>query len=113
MAICVSAEAIVAELYKLDITHVVNVPDTHQRTLLAALSRQQRIKLLTAATEDEAVGINAGLYVGGQRPILSIQQTGLLAAMNTIKGIALDGRVPHPATLVKLTTGAARTKWPG
>jgi sulfopyruvate decarboxylase subunit alpha len=94
VAISVSAEAIVAELYALDITHVVNVPDTHQRTLLAALARQQRIRLLTAATEDEAVGINAGLYVGGQRPILSIQQTGLLAAMNTIKGIALDGRVP-------------------
>ena len=94
MAISVSAEAIVAELYALDITHLINVPDTHQRTLLAALARQERIRLLTAATEDEAVGINAGLYVGGQRPILSIQQTGLLAAMNTIKGIALDGRMP-------------------
>jgi sulfopyruvate decarboxylase subunit alpha len=94
VATSVPAEAIMAELAALDISHVVNVPDTHQRTLLAALARQQRIRLLTAATEDEAVGINAGLYVGGARPLLLIQQTGLLAAMNTIKGIALDGRIP-------------------
>lgn len=93
-ATSVAAEAILAELYALDVTHVVNVPDTHQRSLLAVLARQQRIRLLTAATEDEAVGINAGLYVGGQHPVLLIQQTGLLAAMNAIKGIALDGRVP-------------------
>jgi len=94
VAVSVSADAMLAELYALDITHVVNVPDTHQRSLLAALARQSRIRLLTAATENEAVGIDAGLYTGGARPILLIQQTGLLAALNTIKGIALDGRIP-------------------
>ena len=90
----VPAAAIVQELYGLGITHVVNVPDTHQRTLLAELARQSRIKLLTACTEDEAIAINAGLWVGGQRPILSIQQVGLLAAMNNIRGIALEARIP-------------------
>jgi len=81
-------------LFELDITHMVNVPDTHQRTLLAALARQSRIRLLTACTEDEAIAINAGLWIGGQRPILSIQQVGLLAALNNVKGIAMDARVP-------------------
>jgi sulfopyruvate decarboxylase TPP-binding subunit len=94
VAISVPAEAIVAELDQLGITDVVNVPDTHQRTLLAALARQDRIRLLTAATEDEAIGINSGLYIGGRRPMVLIQQTGLLAAFNTIKGLALDGRIP-------------------
>jgi IS5 family transposase len=27
--------------------------------------------------------------------------------------IPLDGRVPHPTTLMKLTTGAGRWRWPG
>jgi sulfopyruvate decarboxylase subunit alpha len=90
----VSASAIVDVLYELDISHVINVPDTHQRTLLAALARQSRIKLLTACTEDEAVAINAGLWIGGQRPILSIQQVGLLAAMNNVKALAMDARIP-------------------
>lgn len=90
----VSAHAIVDELNKLGITHVVNVPDTHQRTLLAELSRQSRIRVLTACTEDEAIAINAGLWIGGQRPMLSIQQVGLLAAMNNLRGISLEARIP-------------------
>jgi sulfopyruvate decarboxylase TPP-binding subunit len=34
------------------------------------------------------------LWIGGQRPVLSIQQVGLLAAMNNVKGIAMDARIP-------------------
>jgi sulfopyruvate decarboxylase TPP-binding subunit len=94
VALPVPAQSIVDELYALDITHVINVPDTHQRTLLAALARQSRMQLLTACTEDEAIAINAGLWVGGQRPILSIQHVGLLAAMNNVKGVAIDARIP-------------------
>jgi sulfopyruvate decarboxylase TPP-binding subunit len=90
----VSAEAILHELLELRISHAINVPDTHQRTLLKALSTQSQIKVLTACTEDEAIAINAGLWIGGQRPILSIQQVGLLAALNNVKGIAMDARVP-------------------
>ncbi len=78
----------------LGITHVVNVPDTHQRSVLAALARQSQIKLLTACTEDEAIAINAGLWIGGLRPMLSIQQVGLLAALNNVKGISMDARIP-------------------
>jgi sulfopyruvate decarboxylase TPP-binding subunit len=94
VALPVSAAAIVSELQRLGITHVINVPDTHQRTVLVELARQSQIKVLTACTEDEAIAINAGLYVGGQRPFLSIQQVGLLAAMNNLKGIAMDARIP-------------------
>lgn len=90
----VAATAIVGELRRLAVTHVVNVPDTHQRTLLAELARQSEIRLLTACTEDEAIAINAGLWIGGQRPIVSIQHVGLLAAMNNLKGIAMDARIP-------------------
>jgi sulfopyruvate decarboxylase TPP-binding subunit len=90
----VAASAIVQEMLALGITHVVNVPDTHQRTVLAELARQSRIRLLTACTEDEAIAINAGLWIGGQRPMLSIQQVGLLAALNNVKGIAMDARIP-------------------
>src|ERR1700732_1231888 len=94
VAISVPADAIVQELRALGVTHVINVPDTHQRTLLAALARQSQMRLLTACTEDEAIAINAGLYIGVQRRILSIQQVGLLAALNNVKGISMDARIP-------------------
>jgi sulfopyruvate decarboxylase TPP-binding subunit len=94
VAISVPAQAIVDEIEKLGITHVVNVPDTHQKSVLALLARRTHPTLITACTEDEAVGINAGLYVGGKRPMLLIQNTGLLASINCIKGIAMDAGIP-------------------
>src|ERR1041385_1582149 len=94
VATSIPASAIVREMQALGITHVINVPDTHQRTLLAELARQTQIRVLTACTEDEAIAINAGLWIGGQRPVLSIQQVGLLAALNNVKGIAMDARIP-------------------
>ena len=94
VAIPVPAQAIVDEIEKLGITHVINVPDTHQKTVLALLARRTHPALITACTEDEAIGINAGLYVGGKRPMLLIQNTGLLASINCIKGIAMDAGIP-------------------
>jgi sulfopyruvate decarboxylase TPP-binding subunit len=94
VALSIPASAIVRELQALGITHVINVPDTHQRTVLSELARQSQIRLLTACTEDEAIAINAGLYIGGQRPMLLIQQVGLLAALNNVKGISMDARIP-------------------
>ena len=94
VAISVPAEAIVDEIEALGVTHVINVPDTHQQSVLALLSRRSHPNLITACTEDEVIGINAGLYTGGKRPMLLIQQTGLLASINCVKGIAMDARIP-------------------
>jgi sulfopyruvate decarboxylase TPP-binding subunit len=94
VAISVPAETIVHQIEALGITHVINVPDTHQKSVLALLARRAHPTLVTACTEDEAIGINAGLYVGGKRPMLLIQNTGLLASINCIKGIAMDAGVP-------------------
>src|SRR6185437_15355355 len=94
VAVSIPASAIVRELQALGITHVINVPDKHQRTVLSELARQSQIRLLTACTEDEAIAINAGHDIGGQRPMLLIQQVGLLAALNNVKGISMDARIP-------------------
>ena len=73
---------------------ILSVPDTHQKSVLAALDKERTIRVLTCATEDEAVAIAAGLYVGGEPVALMIQHAGLYASVNTLRGVALDGRVP-------------------
>jgi sulfopyruvate decarboxylase TPP-binding subunit len=73
---------------------VLSVPDTHQRTVLAALDKEDAIRVLTCASEDEAVAINAGLYIGGEPAVLMIQHAGLYASVNTLRGVAIDGRIP-------------------
>ena len=78
----------------LGVTHVVTVPDTHQRTLMTALFEYPDIQVITVSTEDEAIGINAGLYMGGKKPMMLVQQLGVFASMNAMRGIALDMNVP-------------------
>ena len=76
------------------VTHVVTVPDTHQKSLLELLAAAEDIRLVTVCTEDEAIAIGAGLWVGGCRPLLLIQNAGLYASMNSVRGISLDAGVP-------------------
>src|SRR5690606_12906356 len=73
---------------------VLTVPDTHQRSVLRLLADDPDVRLLTCSTEDEANAIAAGLYMGHEPAILLIQHAGLYASVNTIRGVAIDGRVP-------------------
>jgi sulfopyruvate decarboxylase TPP-binding subunit len=73
---------------------ILSVPDTHQKSVLAALDKERALRVLTCATEDEANAVAAGLYLGGEPCIVMIQHAGLYASVNTLRGIAVDGRVP-------------------
>jgi sulfopyruvate decarboxylase subunit alpha len=73
---------------------VISVPDTHQKTVLAALDKERDIAVVTCATEDEAVAMAAGLWIGGEPCVLMIQHAGLYASVNTLRGVAMDGRIP-------------------
>ena len=76
------------------ITDVITVPDTHQQSLLALLADTADPRLVTVCTEDEAMGVNLGMYLGGRKPLLLIQNSGFYACLNTLRGLALDARVP-------------------
>lgn len=73
---------------------VLSVPDTHQRSVIRALEADPDIRVVTCSTEDEANAIAAGLYMGHEPVLLLIQHAGLYASVNTIRGVAMDGRVP-------------------
>jgi sulfopyruvate decarboxylase TPP-binding subunit len=73
---------------------IISVPDTHQKTVLAALDKERDVRVLTCSSEDEANGVAAGLWLAGEPVIVMIQHAGLYASVNTLRGIAIDGRVP-------------------
>src|SRR5438477_54380 len=69
-------------------------PDSPQKSVLAALDKERTLRVLTCSTEDEANAIAAGLWMGGEPFALMIQHAGLYASVNTLRGVAMDGRVP-------------------
>ncbi|MFI5267263.1 MAG: thiamine pyrophosphate-binding protein [Chloroflexota bacterium] len=90
----VEGAVLAAAIKELGITHVLTVPDSHQKTVLDVLAKGTQPRLLTICTEDEAVGMNMGLYAGGQKPMLIIQNNGLYAGINAIKALSFEARVP-------------------
>ena len=73
---------------------ILSVPDTHQKTVLAALDKEDALRVVTCATEDEAATMAAGLYMGGEPVMLMIQHAGLYASVNTLRGVSMDGKIP-------------------
>lgn len=76
------------------ITHAVIVPDTIVAKVIERLDADPDIRTINVCTEDEAMCIHAGLYMGGAEPMMVIQETGLYACINSLRAIALDAEVP-------------------
>lgn len=96
MAVAASLPAndVVAALHAVGATHVVTVPDTNQRTVLGQLDGSDPPAVVRAATEDDVLGICAGLWIAGCRPIALIQQLGIFASVNALRGLTYDLGVP-------------------
>jgi sulfopyruvate decarboxylase TPP-binding subunit len=74
-------------------THVVWLPDSHIGTWEDALLASP-LKLVRACREGEAVGIAAGLMLGGASPVVMIQCTGFFEAGDAIRNVAYDLALP-------------------
>lgn len=95
VAVSMDGAVLARAIRDLGATHVLCVPDTNLRTAIATLQADYGDAFILACTEDEAVGINAGLYMAGHRPVMVIQNNGLFAMVNTLKAISLDAQVPN------------------
>jgi len=75
------------------VTHVVGLPDTQSDPLFA-----RRLgpgpEVITVCREGEAFGIAAGLWAGGQRPVILCQSTGLFEAGDALRSFHLELEVP-------------------
>ena len=95
--------AVVSALKRCGVTHVVWVPDSSIGTWEPALLAEPSLTLLRACREGEAIGIAAGLLLGGKRPLVAIQCTGLFEAGDALRNVVHDLRLP-----LFLFVGAAR-----
>src|ERR1700688_4950313 len=76
------------------ITHVVWIPDTEIGAWNAALAADDGLALIRVCREGEAFALAAGLWLGGKKPIVLIQCTGLFEAGDTLRNVLHDMKLP-------------------
>ena len=87
--------SVLSEIKAAGIEYVLSVPDiTTSRGLLYPIARDPSFRLIRVCKEDECLGIAAGLSYGNKRALILIQHTGMLYAMNAIRGVGVELRQP-------------------
>ena len=85
---------IAAILEKLEITHVVWIPDSAVGLWEEALEASPRLTLVRVCREGEAWPLAAGLQLGGQRPLVVMQTTGLFESGDALRNVLFDLKLP-------------------
>ena len=94
-----SAEKIVDELKKWNITHAIGLPDNGTAGIYERLNADPDVDVITVTREGEAFAIAAGLYVSGKQPVVVIQSTGFLESGDAIRGTASGMQIPLVALI--------------
>jgi sulfopyruvate decarboxylase TPP-binding subunit len=86
--------SVVEALEDCGVTHVVWLPDSDIGRWEPTLRTASRLQLLRVCREGEAIAVAAGLQLGGKRPIVLIQCTGLFEAGDALRNILYDLHLP-------------------
>ena len=87
-------EELVQLLEEMGITHVVWVPDSTLGLWESALLKKPSICLVSVCREGEAWAVAAGLHLGGAKPLIIIQCTGLFESGDALRNVLHDYQLP-------------------
>jgi sulfopyruvate decarboxylase TPP-binding subunit len=93
-----SGAQIAGVLQRLGLTDVVTVPDSTIGQWEPAIE-QSGIRLLRVCREGEAWAVAGGLYLGGRRPLVMIQCTGLFESGDALRTVLHDWKLPIPSII--------------
>ena len=92
--ISLSPSAIIEQFKKNDVTHIVWLPDTETNFMYNQIISDDDLSLVPICREGESMPIAAGLWIGGKKPVVLIQNTGMFEAGDSIRGMGLDLGIP-------------------
>ena len=90
----IKADAVLSEIKKNGVTHVVGVPDNGSRSLYQMLWDDPDIRVIPVTREGEAFALASGLFLGGKRPIVLIQNTGFFESGDAFRGTVHNMTIP-------------------
>ncbi|MBI3410138.1 MAG: hypothetical protein HY040_17485 [Planctomycetes bacterium] len=85
---------VVAALKRQGVTHAIWIPDSELGTWEGAMTAPNGLQLVRVCREGEAFAVAAGLWLGGQRPIVIVQCTGFFEAGDALRNILHDMHIP-------------------
>lgn len=89
-----SPGVVLAEMKKNGVTHVVYLPDSETNSLYVLMQAEPSLRLITVSREGLAFSLATGLWVGGKKPLILIQNTGMLESGDSLRGWGLDLNIP-------------------
>jgi sulfopyruvate decarboxylase TPP-binding subunit len=89
-----SPETIYGELKKNGVTHIVMLPDSETNFLYLVMKADPELTILHVAREGQSFSTAAGISVGGKRPVVLIQNTGLLESCDSLRGWGMGLKTP-------------------
>ena len=87
------AATVLDELGSCGVTHIIWLPDSETGFMYEAM-RASQLTLVPVCREGESMAIAAGLLMGGKRPVVLIQSTGLYESGDSVRGLCLDLQLP-------------------
>jgi sulfopyruvate decarboxylase subunit alpha len=89
-----SPETVVEAFKKNGVTHVVWLPDSETNWLYQLMLEEPSLHLVPVSREGFAIPIAAGLLTGGKKPVVLIQNTGMMESGDSIRGWGLGLDLP-------------------
>jgi len=77
-----------------DVSLVTYVPDNVLRPLITAIEADPFFTAFACTREEEALGVNAGAWMGGRRGILLMQTSGFATLANVIASLSVPFQIP-------------------
>ena len=89
-----STELIINEFKNQGVTHIVWLPDSETNFLYLLMEQEPSLTLIPVSREGHAFSTAAGLSTGGAKPVILIQNTGLLESGDSLRGWCMGMNIP-------------------
>jgi len=93
-AAALSPETVLRHMKDNGVTDVVWLPDSETNWLYLLMQAESSLRLVGVSREGHACSIAAGLFAGGRKPLILIQNTGMMESGDSIRGWLLGLNVP-------------------
>ena len=89
-----SPDLVIEQMRNNGVSHVVWLPDSETNHLFLKMRQEGSLALVGVSREGHACSIAAGLYAGGAKPIILIQNTGLMELGDLLRGWLFNLKAP-------------------